>query len=243
MPNVGATSLGAMKLAAQQRADMQNSAFISDSEWTAMVNSSCQALYEKMVEAYGNDYWVQTPYSITTDGTNYQYALPTDFFKLLGVDLKLAQANTQGTGWITIWRYNFAQRNQYTLPNIQTLWGRTNLKYRLIGSNLSFIPTPAANQTLQLWYAPRFVPLVNAGDSFDAINGWEEWVINHAAMKARVKEESPVDGLQILLAIEEERLNHVAENRDASSPAVTVDVYRVNGWGESGSDFGGEWSP
>lgn len=243
MANVGATTFGQIILQAQQRSDLVGSGFITTSEWQSMANASLQQLFEKLVEAYGNDYWVQTPFAITTDGQADHYALPTDFFKLLGVDLQISNAGAQtSSGWITIWRFNFAQRNQFTLPNIQTLWGRTNCKYRLSGGNIWFTPLPQAAQPMRLWYAPRFVPLVNSSDSFDGINGWEEWAVNDIAMKALAKENSPMDGVQALQAVQNDRLASIIENRDAGSPATTVDVFRANGYGDDLTGNGG-WCP
>jgi hypothetical protein len=245
MTTIAATTAGDIILAAQQRADMENSEFISDSEWLTMANASCQNLWDRLIEAYGNDYEVATPYTVTTDGTNDAFDLPTDFYKLLGVDLQLGANSSNADGWITIWRFNFAQRNQYTLPNIFTLWGRTNIKYRIRGGKIWFIPLPAGGQYLRLWYAPLFTPLTSTSTSVDIGNGWTEWVVNDMAMKARVKEESPIDGIQALQAVQEDRLRTIMENRDAGAPATVVDVYRVNGEGGygDGSGFGGDWGP
>lgn len=244
MPNVGAVTLLQLRTAVRDRADMVNSQFITDATFNNYINASCQQLYEKMIEAYGSDYWVQSPFTITTDGVNDQFALPTDFFKLLGTDLQISTTGNAASGWVTLWRFNFAQRNQYTLPNIQSLWGRTNLKYKLVGGNIWFIPLPMAAINLRLWYAPRFTPLASDSDVFDGINGWEEWVINDSAMKAGVKEETDISGLQALQAVQEERLSHVIENRDAGSAPTTVDVNRANGFGNVGMGFEGEdWSP
>jgi hypothetical protein len=242
--NLGATTLGQITLQAQQRADLVNSGFVTPSEWTAMVNASCQQLYEKLVEAYGSDYEVAASFNITTDGQNDNYALPTDFFKLLGVDLQYSPAGANTTsGWISIGRFNFADRNRYTLPNVQLLWGRTNLKYRLRGGNIWFIPLPMGGQTCRIWYAPRFTPLVNASDSFDGINGWEEWVVNDVAMKVLVKEESDISGIEALQQVQNDRLLTIIDNRDAGSPSKAVDVYGINGnepWGGGGGSE--DWS-
>ncbi len=230
MPNIGATTLATMTLQAQRRADMENTTFISASEWTGMVNASCQQLHEKLVEAYGNDYELAATFAITTDGTNDKYDLPTDFFKLLGVDLQLsASGASNASGWVTLRRFNFSDRNKYSAPSIQTVFGRTNMQYRLAGGKLWLTPLPAAGQPLRLWYAPRFTPLSGPTDSFDGINGWEEWVVNDVAMKACVKEETSISDLQRLQAVQEDRLASIVENRDAGSPATTVDVYASNG--------------
>jgi len=242
---VGDTTFGAIKEKAIQRADMVNSQFISDSEWNGMTNASLQQLYEKLIETYGSDYFVQESTTITTDGQADNYPLPDDFFKLLGVDLQIFPSSGSPTiGWITIWRFNFAQRNQWTLPNLLTLWGRTNLRYRLRGGRVWFQPLPAGGQSLRLWYAPRFTPLANDADVFDGINGWEEWAVNDIAMKALAKEESDLSGVAGLQQVQNDRLASIIENRDASAPSTVVDVYRVNGgYGWGGDGMGGDWCP
>lgn len=243
MPPIGATTFGAIITAAKQRADLVNSNFISASEWQNMANASLQNLWDKLVETYGSDYEVQNTFAITTDGTNDAYALPTDFYKLLGVDLQLSGSVSQVYGWVTIWRFNFSQRNQWTLPNVTTLWGRTNLRYRLRGGNIWFAPLPAGGQSLRLWYAPRFTPLVNDSDSFDGVNGWEEWAINDIAMKALTKEESDLSGVMALQQVQNDRLASIMENRDAGAAATMVDVYAVNSGFPLGEGGGGDWFP
>ncbi len=232
------TTFGAIITQAKQRADLVNSEFISDSEWQAMANASLAQLYEKLIEAYGSDYFVQTPYSFTTDGTNDAYALPSDFFKLLGVDLQLSpSATSTALGWVTLWRFNFGDRNRFTLPNLISVWGWTNLSYRLRGGYIWLQPLPAGNQTLRLWYAPSFTPLDDDADTFDGINGWEEWAVNDIAMKALVKEESDISGVAALQQVQNERLASIIENRDAGAPATQLDVYSSSiGW-----PFGGSW--
>lgn len=235
------TTFGAIITSAQQRADLVNSGFVTAAEWRSMTNASLQQLYEKLVSAYGSDYEVQTPFSVTTTAVDDAYALPTDFFKLLGVDLQISpSAATSNSGWTTVWRFNFAQRNQWTLPNVFPLGGRTPLQYRLRAGKLWLTPQPAGGQVLRLWYAPVFVPLVADADSFDGVNGWEEWAINDVAMKALTKEESDLSGVQALQAVQNERLAAIIDNRDLSAPSTIVDVYAVNGGGFFG---GGDWCP
>jgi hypothetical protein len=227
--------------AAQQRADMVGSDFLSDSEWRANTNASLQDLYDRLIEAYGNDYYVQTPYSFTTDGTNEMYALPDDFYKLLGVDLQVFTASSAAqNGWVTIWRFDFAERNQYTLPGLVTLFGRTLVRYRLSANNIWLSPLPQSGQVLRLRYAPTFTLLVDDSDTFDGVNGWEEYAINLTAKKALVKEESDTSGVDSLMARDIERLETIKENRDAGAPSTTIDVYRING-GWFGYDGG--WCP
>lgn len=224
------TTFGDIITKAQQRADRVNSPFISDAEWKGMANASLQQLYEKLIEAYGADYFVQASADITTTGATDTYALPTDFFKLLGVDLRVWPSGTANTGWLTVWKFNFAERNNYSLRGAAG-WRGPPMRYRLRGSNIVFMPVPAGGQTLRLWYAPVFTPLVNDSDTFDGVNGWEEWVVNDVAMKALVKDESDVSGVMALQQVQNDRLQTIIDSRDVGAPETTADVYRGSLYG------------
>jgi hypothetical protein len=204
------------------------STYIPKATWVEWANAAYQELYDKLIEAYGEDYFVASEQTISTDGTNSTFSLSDDFYKLLGVDY-LANTGAGVAGRITIWRYNFAARNQYALPNLAAP-GRGVLRYRLQGSKIAFIPRPpASGQTLYLTYAPLLTLLSADGDTFTLGNGWEEWVKAAVALKALGKEESDQSPAAALLARQEERLTSIKESRDIGAPTTTVDVYRVNG--------------
>lgn len=194
-----------MRSQAQQRCDMVNSSFISTSEWNGMINASAQELYGLIVQKFGNDYFTQSPssgYTFQTDGTNQFFALPSDFFKVLGVDLQVTSPNQ----YVALKEFNFADRNKLSITN-STI--------------------PANGQTIRVLYVPRFTLLANDADTFDGFNGWEEYVVLDAAKKAALKEES-YELAQLLESDKAkmlERIESEAENRDASSAATIVDVY------------------
>ena len=215
-----------------------SSTYISKTTWIEWANAAYQELYDKLIEAYGEDYFVASEQTITTDGTNSTFSLSDDFYKLLGVDY-LSNVNAGVSGRVTIWRYNFAERNQYALPNLYAP-GRGVLRYRIQGSKLAIIPRPpASGQTLYLTYAPLLTLLSADGDTFTLGNGWEEWIKAAMAMKALGKEESDMRPAAALLARQEERLVTIKAARDVGAPQTTVDVYRVNGM----NGFGGPGWP
>jgi hypothetical protein len=229
---VGQTTLLALIQAAADLADQptpSTTTYISKARWTEWVNAACQELYDKLIEAYAEDYYVASEQTITTDGTNSTFTLNDAFYKLLGVDL-LVNANAGESGRRTIWRYNFAERNQYTLPGLAAT-GQQVLRYRLQGTyKIAFLPRPpVGGQTIYLTYAPRFTPLSADADTFDGINGWEEWVKAAVAMKALGKEESDMSPAMALLQRQEARLESIKAARDVGAPSTTVDVYAVNG--------------
>lgn len=137
----------------------------------------------------------------------------------------------------------FAERNRYSIPNMQAFYGLTNLRYRLQGNNVWFTPTPAGGQTIRLWYVPRLSSLVNLTDTCDGVSGWTEYIIVDAATKCMQKEESDVSVLMAQKAALIARIEAAAENRDAGNPQVVSDTQSQNwsggeGWG-SGNGNGG----
>jgi hypothetical protein len=213
--NTGDLSLGQIRLMSQQRADMVNSQFVSTSEWNLYINQAAFELYDLLVTEY-EDYFMKSPLLITTTGSQ-QYTLPNDFYKLLGVDLGLAN-NT--TAWITLKQFQFIERNRYVYPQINsTFFGVFNLQYRLMGNTLFFIPTPSAGQFMQIWYIPKLTQLLADTDILTGISGWGEYVIVDAAIRAMQKQDNDVSVLagQKMMLIK--RIEESAMARDAGQPS------------------------
>lgn len=222
-------ALSALRTAVRQRSDMETSQFVSDTEINSYINQSYFELYDLLVQKFGDNYYVASPVTFTTDGSSFQYALPDGtlysaapaLYKLLGVDLSLTGA---ANSYVTLKPFNFSDRNRYSVPNTQTYAGLTNLRYRLNGGNLWLSPTPAANQTIQLWYVPRMTQLVADTDTCDGVSGWTEFIIIDAAIKCLQKEESDVSVLMAQKADMVRRIEAAAANRDAAFPATVADV-------------------
>lgn len=228
-------SLLALRTAVRQRSDMVNDQFISDSELTSYINQSYFELYDLLVQKYGDNYYVANPYTISTDGSNQFFSLPTDFYKLLGVDLALSNTNDS---FVTIRPFNFSDRNRYAVPNFQSFYGVTNMRYRLNGDNLWLTPTPAGGQTIRLWYVPKLTTLSADGDTVDGISGWTEYIIVDACIKALAKQESDVTVFALQKAELIKRIENAAENRDAGNPATVGDTQFSDLWWPTGSGSG-----
>ncbi len=237
----GQTTLGAVRLAAQQRADMINNNFVTQQEWNDYINHSYTELYDILVQVYGDDYFM-TAYTFQADGRNPGlYPLPPDFYKLMGIDLALGTTTPQSNpnGWITLRKFVFNQRNTYIYGNVPVSFlGLQNLRYRLEGSYTEFIPQPAGNQTLRYRYIPRPTTLLSDADILDGISGWDEYVIVDAAIKAMQKEESDVSVLMAQKMALIKRIESAASNRDAGEPEFVTDVRRMDG-GFGGDSNGG----
>ena len=212
----GVDTLGSLRATIRQRADLVGDQFVTDVELNGYINNSLQQLYDILIQAYGNDYYIAAPKTYTTDGTNELYPLAADFYKSLGVETQ-----TGTNRWVDIPRFNFQERNRGGAG------GRTNLRYRLLGANLwlrSGASIPAAGIIVRQWYAPRLMPLINDGDTVDGFNGWEELAVLDSIVKCRLKAEEDASGEMALMQQEIKRIEDQAENRDESGPQTVANV-------------------
>ena len=225
--------LSDLQAAIFQRADMVGSQFVSTPELTSYINQSYFELYDLLVSAYGEDYFVASPaYTVTTDGVSELFALPSDFYKLLGVDLQVTPQQ-----WMTLKPFAFSERNKHSYPNYQSPYGITNLRYRPQGNFLWLRPLPMGAQTLRLWYVPKLAPLVNGTDTVDGVSGWTEYIIVDGAIKCLQKQESDVSVLMAQKQALAIRILEMAENRDVGTAMRVADV-RGDGGDWNGYGFG-----
>jgi hypothetical protein len=211
-----AVTVDSVRLQAKQRADMVNSNFVSPSEWIAMINLSWKELYDILVAKF-EDYYTAPPLTFTVTAGNTA-PLPLDFYKMRGLDYALS-----GSDFYPLEKFTFLERNNRSRGTLyQGLY--PTVKYRIYGDEILFTPDDGATGSYRLWYIPRATDLTTETDTLDGVNGWEEYVIVDAAIKALQKEESDVSVLmaqkQALLL----RINDMAQNRDAGSPEKVTDV-------------------
>lgn len=234
-------TLTALQTAVRQRADMEGSTFVSDAELQSYINQSGYELYDLLVESYGDDYFIASPATITTDGVNSTFALPATFYKLKGVDLQLSASSDS---WIPLVQFTFPERNVNQFQNVQGYYGRSNLRYRLHGDNLWLTPLPAGGQTLRVWFIPRWTELSAGSSTLEGVSGWTEYVIVDAAIKCLQKEESDPSVLMMQKAGLVKRIQDVSKNRDVGSPQRVSDTGFREFWGPQGGwPGGGGWGP
>lgn len=244
----GTATLGQLRLRAQQRADRVNSDFVTTSEWNQYINESYQELYGLLVQKFGDEYFLAPPLLISTSGSN-SIELPNGtnhsgapaFFKLKGVDMAINQS-AASPAYVTLTKYNFINRNQYVYPQLSnSIVGYNRPQYRVMGTDMFFIPTPPANMQVQLWYVPRLTELLKDIDVADGVNGWLEYVEIDAAIKALNKEESDVSVLAAQKMAIMRRIEAEAGNRDVGLPNTVSDVSGRLGWFGGPEGDGGPW--
>lgn len=257
-------SLYELRLRAQQTADRVNSNFVIQSEWNSMLDLSLYELYDLLIDSY-EDLFADQQVSISTNGTLANYPLPdgvTNYFggtypstgstnpakalyKLAGVDLNV-NTSTITPSRVTLLKYEFIKRNAYIYPNsTSTIYGVYNMRYRLMGNNINFIPVPAGNQNVVLWYSPKLSQLLLDTDYTSiGYSGWLRYAIVRAAKYALDKEESDTAHLDAELLFLKTRIEEAAQNRDAGIPDKISEtrqdpLYNGNGFGNTGGNQGG----
>lgn len=209
-------ALSVLRTRAKQRADLENSDFIEDSEWLTYINGSYARFYDMLVGRFV-DWYVEDPLDFTVSSGS-TYALPFDFYKLLGVDRLVS-----GSDYVALRPFNFADRNKRRASDaFRGLY--PNVQYRIMGTNLRFTPEDQATGDYRLWYVPTYTPLSADTDTIDNVNGWEDWIILDAARKALVKEESDITAVVMELRELEKRIEEMAQQRDIGETDRITDV-------------------
>lgn len=212
-------TLSELRTQARQLADMEDNEFVSDTELNNYINFAIADLHDLLVETYGSEYYLNSYESVTTNGES-AYNLPSDFYKLRGVDAKL-----NGSDWLNLHPFNFNERHKYESFGSGSILGIYNLKYRVMGSKIRFTPTPNANTPFRLWYVPVATKLINDTDILEDVNQYSDYVILSAAIKMLNKEESDPSALLQERKKIEDRIEHAAQNRDAANPESISDIY------------------
>lgn len=219
-----AITLEELRIRAKRRSDMENSCFIEDPEWNQYISDSYLELYDILVSKF-EDYYTEDPLEFTLSGGSSTYDLPANFYKMVGLDKNIA-----GEDWYVVRPWSFEQRTRQRIAErIQGLYSAT--RYRIVADKLRFVPAEAADGRYRLWYVPRATELTQDTDTIDGVNGWEEYIVIDAAIKALTKEESDTRALTQQKMYQLQRIETMAQNRDAGETQRVSDV-TVTGYDE-----------
>lgn len=189
---------------ATKRADMANSRFYSDEQKIDLFNEIYPELYDLLVAASEN-YYIKDPDATLTlvPGTK-QYALPADFYKIVGVNL------LSGGEAVTVKPFMEQERN---IP-LQTA---TSI--------------PSATVTLRYVPAPAQFTVDDMDETIDGVSGWDALVVTEMAMAMLESEESDVTALIRRRDSIKRRIEEMAPNRDLSMPQRVQDIYQTDYFG------------
>lgn len=241
--NPGQTTVGNLRIECQQRVDRVNFDNITNQEWNSMISQSYKELYDIILQKFGSDYYIAIPVTYLTTGQvdpvtlAQTFPLPIDFYKLMRCEVALNPSDPNS--WITLREFSAIQANLYNYPNQYTMYGVSNLRYRLWGGNLQIVPISQAGQTIRIWYSPRANQLINDTDTVDAISGYEEYIVADVCIKALAKTEEDVSVFAAQKAALLMRIESAAANRNVGEPNTVSDSRRRNfAWTDDGGSSG-----
>lgn len=201
--------------------------FVTDPECNRLINLALREMYDLLVAARGHEYYeAEDTTSIVLATGTATYALPTDVYQLLAVDVRWATDRLEPLPKLA----SVADRYKFN----GLTWGEGAPKAfhlkrdRTTGaSQIEFFPTPKAGATLVLRYLPPCPELTadtGTDGSFDGVNGWDRMVALRVACELRTISGQPASWLNSMYERERDRIEQLAADRAASHPATIRDV-------------------
>lgn len=235
-------TLAQIRTLAYQIADLENAVTrFPVSEVNTYVNMGVGELYDLLVRTRGE--FFQSQYTITTDGVNVTYALPSDFMELTLAQLNLGMGFNGSLADVAVPLYNFTMGERPELASSTPSWTGSPLGYRLHSGTvlqanttqgtiptqyaIELLPKPSANQKILLFYVPIAPQLVNDNDTIDSINQWHVYAAAFAARMMRTKDDLPTTAAEALMESIKERVNALGPHRDAYTSKRVTDVRRA----------------
>lgn len=201
---------------------MVGSTFVTDTEVTEFVNSAADELYDLLVGKHQDQHTMSSAFT-TVAGTE-EYALPTDFYKLVGVDLQI------DSEWRTLDPFNLRERNNERNRGSFSGVDLDLPRYWLRKDKLTLLPAPSSALSGKIWYVPTRTQLVSTTDTLDGVSGWEEVVVVDTAIRCLIKEESDPSALMARKQELVQRIERASQRRDVSGVATATDVYAGDDW-------------
>lgn len=230
-------TLSQLTTIAKLHADMVNSDFNNDAEWTILINDGVRQ-YWSLVEQLTQDYYfTQSYFSIVPN--QLAYPLPQDLYHLRGVDVgfsiqNLTDLNDARNLWITLAPFMFAERNSQAYLYYQIVAPPFFSRYRIQGNSIVFEPlTSVGSNIIRLSYTQIAPKLQSPSDTVNVISGFDQYIAKIAAMHAKAREESDVSLLAADIMKMESEIKQLADdrNRDTAPRVQDTNAKYFNVWG------------
>jgi hypothetical protein len=151
------------------------------------INQSC-AEFREVVSESGHPYYLRSTTGTLTVGATAPYhfgllslaALTPSHLRIYGFDIKVGQ------DWRTLTAVHFQDRNDEQ-PTLNVT-GTPRQWFEFDRTNVAYSPASQSAYPYLVWDLPVHEDLDADDDTFDGLNGWEEWVIFNAAAKLLLRD-------------------------------------------------------
>jgi hypothetical protein len=224
------TTRTALQLAtdARNRADQKIGAFRDNATVYRYLSESCRSLVSKLITDYQETYWAKVVSAFTTANI-INTAIPADVWKVIFLRVTLGDTRDK----IDLAAIDDIDNEASSLGGwSEDQWPRC----RLMSNSFYWTPIPRAVHTVSVYYAATQL-FKDAGsaaidnmtadtDTFDGIDGWEQWAILDTAVKLRSDEGKDISGLLVELDRRYEEISSAAADRMSSEPERIRDTWR-----------------
>ena len=202
--------------------DFENSRVMSDAQITAAINSAGSELWDLLLDCRPDQY-ISTSSTTTTPGSEI-VSLPVDFYRLRMVEVQ------DGSFWRTLRPHNLSEAWRYQIAGSSP----SRLTYRIQSNTLRVVPTPTVAWSIRISYFMPFTDLALSGDTFDAVNDYDDLIVARVIAKLRGGREGMDSAWWDAEAARLERdVRNVAGDVDAGEP------FALSGQRGDSFDFGG----
>lgn len=201
---------------------MEHGGLVSNAEWFRYVSGSYAELYDILIKAQPDFY--SKDYSFSTVSGVSDYSTASDFYGDLGVDYK-----EQDGYYLELDYASGIERNNYDYLNTTDRSVAYHFMYNAASSSpiLRLLPAPRGGDVYRHRYTVRPTDITNSTTTIDGISGWEEYIVIDAAIKARIKEETPTGDLERQLARMRQRLDEMVDSRTLADTGRIIDTRRA----------------
>lgn len=209
-----------LRTAARRRCEYEDTAHVGDAELNDYINEGLSELYDILIMSYGDHFLATTSLSLVA-GTE-SYSLPDDFYKVLAVFYNDAAGDRY-----PLERFSLDDLGEWQNGQVLPITSGEHYRYRVFDRSLYVTPEPDASGSIELWYVPSCPWLSDDVTvlSYNFVNGWEEYILEHAAMKMLRKEESDIGPYVMRKNELRARIIAASANRDTFRPMKVRDAY------------------
>lgn len=205
-------TLASIETTCRQRFEFPDTTRITSDEMQGYILTSIKHFHDLVIES--NEEAVLGSSQITIYSASGEYVLPDHFYKVRAIDIEEAGQKYD------MERFQWNERNNFQTTASSPL----NTRYSITNNVLYLRPIPAYTGTITVWYIPTAeYYFANGKNSYNFINGWEEWVLLDVGIKCYLKEDFDIQALLTLREMQEKRLAS-SSNRDRNIPKQMIDV-------------------
>jgi hypothetical protein len=196
----------------------------SDAQLTRAINQEIQALRSE-ISAVGISHFLTSATGTISAGnsTGLPYrtldlsALSPNLTRVFGLDVQMTSQR-----WVTLRCVDFSERTEYQPTVGSTSSGTIPEAWANITTDtLAILPAPGSAMTYRVWILPQYADLAADGDTFSAIEGWEDRIVAGACLRC-ISRDQHADAYALLNAEYERFWRRILQNCSRVSAAGAV---------------------